>query len=122
MSRFRSIFAFTAGVIWLAAPLAISRAEAPGTWYITPEGAGRRDGSSWADAGTLVNLPVLVGRAGPGGRVLIRADLGAYRTANPIPLRVGGAPGHPVTIAGVDASGKPMKAQIVASTCTAKVP
>lgn len=113
MSVFRSARALAGGLVWLLACLAVSRAAASTTLYITPEGGGRRDGSSWADSGTLANLPVLVGRAGPDGRVLMRADLGVYRTLSPISMGVGGSPGHPVMVQGVDGSGRPMKAQIV---------
>jgi hypothetical protein len=108
-----SRLAFAAAFACFAATATSGRGQASNTFYITPHGAGDRDGSSWANAGTLANLAVLIGRAGPDGKVLLRADLGSYRTANPIAFRVGGAPGHPVTISGVDGSGRLMKARIV---------
>ncbi len=88
-------------------------AQVAGKLYITPTGAGSRDGSSWENAASLVSLPVLIGRAGPGGSVLIRADLGDYKTMGQIDMRTGGEPGRPVTVIGVDSSGRPMKATIV---------
>src|SRR5690349_2415776 len=54
--------------------------EHSGTAYASPNGAGRRDGSNWANAGTLSALNALLARAGPSGRVLLRADMGAYET------------------------------------------
>lgn len=87
--------------------------DQPGTAYITPTGAGRRDGSSWNNAGALLNLPVLIGRVVPGGRILLRADMGPYRTPRSIDLRRGGTPGQPITIMGVDAAGNPMKATLM---------
>jgi hypothetical protein len=44
------------------------------TLYISPTGAGLRDGSSLANAGTLANLNAFVAAAGAGGQVLLRAD------------------------------------------------
>jgi hypothetical protein len=113
MIGFPPRLAFAAALACFAVTSTSGRGQAPNTFYITPQGAGERDGSNWANAGTLVNLPVLIGRAGPDGKVLMRADLGSYKTANPIAFRVGGAPGRPVTVSGVDGSGRPMKAQIV---------
>jgi hypothetical protein len=60
-----------------------------------------------------VSLPVLIGRAGPGGKVLIRADLGVYHIAQEIEIRTGGEPDRPITVMGVDSSGRPMKATLV---------
>jgi hypothetical protein len=113
MVCFRPVLALAVVLVWFGAPLTAAYGETTETLYITPDGAGSRDGSSWASAATLSSLPALIGRAGPGGRVLIRADLGTYKTANPIALRSGGSPGRPVTVAGVDSSGRPMKARIV---------
>lgn len=97
----------------IAVPSTVARSEAGGTFYITPTGAGSRDGSSWESAGSLVNLPVLIGRAGPGGKVLIRADMGDYTITRQIDMRIGGEPDRPVIVMGVDSAGRPMNATIV---------
>ncbi len=102
-----------AGVLACIATTSGARSEGGGTFYITPTGAGSRDGSSWESAGSLVSLPVLIGRAGPGGKVLIRADMGNYSITQQIDMRIGGAPDRPVTVMGVDGSERPMNATIV---------
>ena len=78
--------------------------------YITPDGAGTRDGSSWANAGILTQLPDFLARAGPGTSIYLRADQGPYSTAGPITLRNGGVAGRRVAVSGVDGAGKPMRA------------
>jgi hypothetical protein len=113
MFRFRLLIASTLVFMGSAAVFIAYGNTAPRTLYITPQGAGGRDGSSWETAGTLSDLPTLVARAGAGGRVLLRADLGAYKIAEPIPLNQGGSTNQPVTVEGVDSSGNPMKAMIV---------
>lgn len=101
------------GLLPLAAAVAASLDARPSSApssapiHIVPGGAGDRDGRDWANAGGLAELPVL---AVPGSRVWIRADLGPYRIERPIELRSGGAAGAPTTVAGVDASGTPMRA------------
>jgi hypothetical protein len=90
----------------------------PGTAYVTPKGAGHRDGSSWMNAGTLSAFGALLARAGPGGRILLRADTGAYETPTSIDVRGGGTPDRPITVMGVDASENPMKAVIVGTRAT----
>jgi hypothetical protein len=110
----RAALGFAVVLAWIAAGSTEARADAAGgTVYITPTGAGNRDGSSWESAASLMSLPVLIGRAGPGGKVLIRADLGTYNITRQIEMRVGGEPDRPVTIMGVDSSDRPMKATIV---------
>src|SRR5262249_19860546 len=84
-----------------------------GQLYLSPTGAGRRDGSNWENAATLPQLPLLLGRIGPGGHVLLRADAGPYKVSQSIDLRKGGAPQRPLTLMGVDGAGKPMKGLIV---------
>jgi hypothetical protein len=105
-----------ARVVLLAA-LTLTRlsvaADAGSSLHITPTGAGRRDGSDWDNAAVLLQLPVLLARAGPGARVNIRADLGPYNVTRPIPLRNGGSPEHPIVVAGIDGSGKPMQAELI---------
>jgi hypothetical protein len=81
--------------------------------YISPTGAGNRDGSDWANAATLSSLSRMVERAGPGGEVLIRADQGAYTLNNTVTVTKGGTAGQEVTIRGVDVNGQDMKAQLV---------
>lgn len=85
----------------------------PGTLYVSPTGAGRRDGSNWENAAALPQLPVLLPSIGGGGRVLLRADMGVYNVVAPIDLRRGGAPQYPITFMGVDGAGNPMKAVMV---------
>jgi hypothetical protein len=54
-----------------------------------------------------------VDRAGPGGKVLLRADQGPYTVTTTIQLRAGGRAGAPVTVGGADGSGAPRAAEIV---------
>jgi hypothetical protein len=81
--------------------------------YISPLGAGTRDGSSWENAGTIDSIAKFLTAAGPGGEVLLRADQGAYKVSSPILLREGGASGAPITIRVVDGTGADMKAEFV---------
>jgi hypothetical protein len=104
---------------WLSALLGKSFRQwrrGEGVAYITPEGAGARDGTSWKDAGRLGDLGALILMAGPGGEVRIAADLGPYRDAENIELRAGGAEGRPVLVHGVaSASGAEAPAEIYGS-------
>ena len=85
--------------------------------YISPTGSGTRDGSSLANAGTISNLSSLIGKAGPGGQVLLRADQGAFNLSGQITIKNGSA-GAPVTIRGVDANGNTKIAQINGTRAT----
>ena len=83
--------------------------------YITPAGSGSRDGTSWANAGTLGSLDSFIGAVGPGGEVLLRADMGGYNIGG-IDTRTighGGASGAPVTVRGADEFGAGMKVEFV---------
>ena len=80
--------------------------------YISPTGSGARDGSSWANAGTI-SISSFIDKAGPGGQVLLRADQGAYKVSGQVTVRLAASTGAPVTIRGVDASGKSMKVEII---------
>jgi len=84
--------------------------------HIVPGGSGRRDGSSWADAAHLSDLPALVAASAPGDEVWIRGDLGPYAVDAPITLRAGGAPGAPVVVRGVDAAGTPAATPLLAGS------
>ena len=83
------------------------------TLYVSPNGAGLRDGSSIENAGTLANLNQFIQSAGPGGEVLLLADQGAYQQNTQLSISKGGTDGAPVTIRGIDSSGNPMAAEIV---------
>ncbi len=72
---------------------------------ITPGGSGRRDGSSWADAGDLADLPRFVAARPAGGEIWVRGDAGPYRLKGSLSLKTGGAPGSPVVVRGVDGAG-----------------
>ncbi len=109
----RLALGFSVVLSWVATASTVMGGERGGTFFITPTGAGSRDGSSWEGAASLVSLPVLIGRAGPGGKVLIRADLGAYNITRQIEIRTGGEADRPVTVMGVDSAGRPMNATIV---------
>ena len=79
----------------------------PRTLYIAPSSAGTGNGSTWSNAGSIENLSKFIAMAGPGGRVLLRADAGPFRTSRPITIRAGGTNDAFVTIAGADSSGEP---------------
>jgi hypothetical protein len=91
----------------------LASSREPRTLHIAPSPAGMGNGSDWANAGSLDKLSAFVATAGPGGKVLLRADDGPYRISRQITILAGGADGMPVTIAGVDTAGKSAKAEIV---------
>nr|MCU0730870.1 hypothetical protein [Hyphomonas sp.] len=78
--------------------------------YITPTGSGRGDGSSWEHAAKLGQINKLIEKVGPGGEVLLRADLGTYRISGPLEITKGGTAAGDVTIRGVDVNGADMLA------------
>lgn len=80
--------------------------------YISPTGAGLRDGSSIENAAMLGSLSALIGAAGPGGEVLLLADQGVYRPAEAIDISTGGEAGAAVTIRGIDSAGNALAAEI----------
>lgn len=90
--------------------------------YISPTGSGSRTGASWIDAAPLSSLSTMIGQAGPGGTVFLRADLGPYALTREIAVNRGGAEGAPVTIMGVDAAGRPSAAQLVGTRDTTWTP
>ena len=87
------------------APARPVASSTPAPLRIAPGGSGRRDGSSWAHAGDLADLPRFVATRPAGGEVWVRGDAGPYRLAGSISLKAGGSPGAPVVVRGVDASG-----------------
>jgi hypothetical protein len=89
-----------------------------GTLVVTPAGGGTRDGSSWANAGTLADLPKLVKR-GP-STVWIRADLGSYPTSGPVILTA--RSGAALTIKGVGPDGRAAKPLITGTRTTPYAP
>jgi hypothetical protein len=88
------------------------------TLHISPTGSGTRDGSSWANAGALSSISNFIDKAGPSGQVLLRADQGAYKVSGQVTVKAGGDAGAPVTVRGVDASGKSMNVEIVGTRAT----
>ena len=80
--------------------------------YISPTGAGRKDGSSIENAGTLSSLNQFISMAGPGGEVLLLADQGVYQRNTQLSITSGGTEDAPVTIRGIDSSGHSMDAEI----------
>lgn len=91
-------------------PLTSSALAQPPTIFVTPAGAGVRDGKGWANAATLADLPALIGL---GYRIWLRADLGPYRVGQPIELHAGGRADAPVVIEGVNGLGAPRAATFV---------
>jgi hypothetical protein len=81
-------------------------------YYISPNGAGDRTGSNWANAATINKLGGLVEKAGANDQILIRADQGSYHVTSQIVIDAGGAVGKPVVIRGVDGSGNAQQATI----------
>ncbi len=69
-------------------------------FYLTPKGAGQRDGTSWEDAFGQQSLSEVVNETmQPGDRLLIGS--GRYSDAR-LSISKGGSEGEPKTIAGVD--------------------
>lgn len=83
------------------------------TLYVSPTGAGTKDGSSLANAATINGLSTLIAKAGPGGSVLLIADQGVYQVSSQISITAGGTSGSPVTIRGIDSHGVSMDATII---------
>lgn len=106
-----------AGLAFLAAisgqGLALGR-EAQ-TLHIAPVAAGSEDGSGWANAGALNQLPEFIAKLAPGGSILLRADVGPYRVDRQISVRSGGSNAAQITIRGVDGNGSPENAEILGS-------
>ncbi|MDZ7957341.1 MAG: hypothetical protein RMY34_05460 [Aulosira sp. DedQUE10] len=71
--------------------------------YISPQGSGKRDGSSAQNAGLLTDLPSFISRVQPGGEV--RLLTGTYKQSGSLRIASGGVAGKPITIHGTDASG-----------------
>jgi hypothetical protein len=90
---------------------ALMMAAAAAALHIAPARSGSGDGSSWENAGQLSDLADFARRAG-GRPIWLRADQGSYQT-QPIQVAVGGKDRAPLTITGVDAAGKPAKAELV---------
>src|SRR5262245_35616505 len=91
-----------AGLACLAAGMVGRAVAAPpsskaSALYIAPKPVGKRDGSDWENAGGLPQLPAFIAKAGPGGRVFLRADEGPYQT-KALTITSGGEPDAPVTV------------------------
>ena len=85
--------------------LAGTAAAAAADRHVIPDGAGRRDGTDWANALPADRLSEAVNDlAGPGDRVLLGS--GRYPNAA-LTIRQGGEPGRPKEIRGVDTGGGP---------------
>jgi len=88
-------------------------------FYVTPNGAGAKNGTSWANAsaglGAVNGLIARAAATNPAGEVWVRADLGPYEVrATTFTLDKGGVSAdREVRIRGVDASGNPMKAEVL---------
>ena len=76
-----------------------------GVLHVAPEAAGEGDGSTWADAAALDELPALVEALEDGGEVWLRADEGPYDVEDTLALSSGGTAGSPVVVRGVDEDG-----------------
>lgn len=80
--------------------------------FIAPQPLGTGSGRGRENAAALDKLSRMIDEAGPGGRVLLRADAGPY-VQQSLNIHTGGTAGAPVRIMGVDAAGAPKAAEIV---------
>jgi hypothetical protein len=113
---------FLAGAVAGAASLTlIGRAAVAGaatglTRWISATPAGRKDGTTLADAAPMSALPALVAAVGPGGKVLLDASkpfvLDPKKT---LALRKGGTLGGRITIRGANADGSPAVAVLTSN-------
>lgn len=83
--------------------------------YISPAGSGDKSGSDINNAASIGSLNTLIGKAGPGGEVLLLADQGDYNVTNILGITRGGAEGQPVVVRGVDSGGNAMAAHFTGS-------
>ena len=83
--------------------------------YISPAGSGDKSGSDINNAASIGSLNTLIGKAGPGGEVLLLADQGDYNVTGILALTRGGAEGQPVVVRGIDSGGNAMAAHFIGS-------
>ena len=83
--------------------------------YISPAGSGDKSGRDIDNAASIGSLNTLIGRAGPGGEVLLLADQGSYNVTGILGLTRGGTEGHPVVVRGIDSGGNAMPAHFSGS-------
>ncbi|QCB56119.1 calcium-binding protein [Sphingopyxis sp. PAMC25046] len=83
--------------------------------YISPAGSGDKSGSDINNAASIGSLNTLIGRAGPGGEVLLLADQGGYNVTGILGITRGGSEGEPVVVRGIDSDGNAMAAQFTGS-------
>jgi hypothetical protein len=110
--RVGGVLVVAAFVALLGCPLNVEFETVGDVRYVAPIGVGSADGTSWDDAAPLHDIPRLVADLESGGQILLRADQGAYVVGKPIILgdRSSDAP---VTIRGVDPSGRGMTPLLV---------
>src|SRR3546814_11436317 len=72
--------------------------------YISPAGSGEKSGSDINNAASIGSLNTMIGRAGPGGEVLLLADQGDYNVTGILGITRGGAEGQPVVVRGIDSA------------------
>src|SRR3546814_10006675 len=78
--------------------------------YISPAGSGEKSGSDINNAASIGSLNTMIGRAGPGGEVLLLADQGDYTVTGILGITRGGGEGQPVVVRGIDSAGTTMGA------------
>lgn len=83
--------------------------------YISPAGSGDKSGSDINNAASIGLLNTLIGRAGPGGEVLLLADQGDYNVTGILGITRGGVEGQPVVVRGIDSGGNAMAAHFTGS-------
>lgn len=83
--------------------------------YISPAGSGDKSGRDINNAASIGSLNTLIGRAGPGGEVLLLADQGGYNVTGILGITRGGAEGQPVVVRGIDSAGNAMAAHFTGS-------
>ncbi|MBO9695139.1 MAG: M10 family metallopeptidase C-terminal domain-containing protein [Sphingopyxis sp.] len=83
--------------------------------YISPAGSGDKSGSDINNAASIGSLNTLIGRAGPGGEVLLLADQGDYNVSGILGITRGGTEDQPVVVRGVDSGGNAMAAHFTGS-------
>jgi len=83
--------------------------------YISPAGSGDKSGSDINNAAPIGSLNTLIGKAGPGGEVLLLADQGDYNVTGILALTRGGAEGQPVVVRGIDSGGNALAAHFTGS-------